>query len=44
MRVLPYWPKERHLELSPKYWAATRSNLDPLEVRLTDHRGEPTKA
>jgi transposase len=32
MRVLPYWPKERHLELSPKYWAATRSNLDPVEL------------
>lgn len=32
MRVLPYWPKARHLELSPKYWAATRSNLDPVEL------------
>jgi transposase len=32
LRVLPYWPKERHLELSPKYWAATRSNLDPVEL------------
>jgi len=32
MRVLPYWPKERHLDLSPKYWAATRSNLDPVEL------------
>ena len=32
MRVLPYWPKHRHLELAPKYWAATRSNLDPVEL------------
>jgi hypothetical protein len=32
MRVLPDWPKERYLELSPKYWATTRSNLDPHEL------------
>jgi hypothetical protein len=32
MRVLPYWPKERHLELAPKHWAATRSNLNPVEL------------
>jgi transposase len=32
MRVLPDWPKERYLELSPKYWATTRSNLDPAEL------------
>ena len=30
--VLPYWPKRRHLELAPKYWQATRSNLDPTEL------------
>ncbi|MFZ5897294.1 MAG: hypothetical protein ACOY0T_39925 [Myxococcota bacterium] len=29
MRVLSYWPKERHLELVPKYWAATRAKLNP---------------
>lgn len=27
MRALPDWPKERYLELSPKYWRATRGNL-----------------
>jgi hypothetical protein len=32
LRVLPYWPKERHLELAPKHWAATRSNLNPVEL------------
>jgi hypothetical protein len=32
LRVLPYWPKERHLELAPKFWAATRSKLDPIEL------------
>ena len=32
MRVLPYWPKHRHLELSPKYWQATRANLNPAEL------------
>jgi transposase len=32
MRVLPYWPKKRYLELAPKYWAATRARLDPSEL------------
>jgi hypothetical protein len=31
-RVLAHWPKERYLELAPKYWAATRTRLDPLEL------------
>jgi transposase len=30
-RVLAHWPKDRYLELAPKYWAATRARLDPLE-------------
>lgn len=36
MRVLPYWPKERHLELAPKFWRATRSTLraDELDAPL----------
>lgn len=29
IRVLPHWPAERYLELSPKHWAATRARLDP---------------
>ena len=28
IRVLPYWPRERYLELTPKSWAATRFRLD----------------
>jgi transposase len=32
MRVLPDWPKDRYLELSPKYWATTRSHLNPAEL------------
>jgi transposase len=32
LRVLPYWPKERHLELAPKYWHATRARLDATEL------------
>ena len=31
-RVLPHWPRERHLELAPKYWAATRARLDAVEL------------
>jgi len=32
MRLLPYWPKDRYLELAPKYWRGTRSNLSPAEL------------
>jgi transposase len=32
LRVLPYWPRERYLELSPKHWAATRARLRPEEL------------
>lgn len=31
-RVLPFWPKDRYLELAPKYWPATRALLNPLEL------------
>ena len=34
LRALPYWPRERYLELAPKYWAATRARLDPLELEV----------
>lgn len=27
LRLLPYWPRERHLELAPKHWATTRAKL-----------------
>lgn len=28
IRLVPFWPKDRFLELAPKYWAATRARLD----------------
>ncbi len=31
-RVMPYWPSTRYLELSPKYWAATRARLQAKEL------------
>lgn len=31
-RVLPHWPKGRHLELAPRYWAATRRRLVDKEL------------
>jgi transposase len=32
IRVMPYWPRERYLELSPKYWVRTRARLNPTEM------------
>jgi transposase len=32
LRVLPYWPKDRYLELAPKYWRATRARLRPEQL------------
>jgi transposase len=36
LRVLPYWPKERHLELAPRSWTATHAKLrsDELDAPL----------
>jgi transposase len=31
-RVLPHWPKDRYLELAPKYWSATRARLDVRQL------------
>ena len=31
-RVLAHWPRDRYLELAPKYWAATRARLDAVEL------------
>lgn len=33
-RVLGHWPRDRYLELAPKYWAATRARLDPRELAM----------
>jgi transposase len=32
IRVLAHWPRDRYLELAPKYWAVTRARLDPTEL------------
>ena len=32
INLLPYWPRERYLELAPKYWRATRARLCPDEL------------
>jgi transposase len=32
MRLLPYWRRERFLELAPIRWLATRAKLDPEEL------------
>jgi len=32
IRLLPYWPRARHLELAPKYWRGTRGRLDASEL------------
>jgi transposase len=31
-RVLAHWPRDRYLELAPKYWSQTRARLDPGEL------------
>jgi transposase len=33
-RVLPVWPKNRMLELAPKFWRATRALLDEAQLAL----------
>jgi hypothetical protein len=32
LRLLPYWPSDRYIELAPKNWAGTRARLDPSEL------------
>jgi transposase len=33
-RVLGHWPRDRYLELSPRYWTATRAKLDETELAV----------
>jgi transposase len=46
MRVLPYWPKDRYLELAPTHWRATRARLLPeqLDTPLSDFAVPPAPA
>src|SRR4051812_27858535 len=32
LRILPYWPRERYLELAPHKTGSTRTKLDPDEL------------
>jgi hypothetical protein len=32
IHVMPYWPRERYLDLSPKYWVRTRARLAADEL------------
>lgn len=32
LTVLPHWPRDRYLELAPRYWRITRGRLDPAEL------------
>lgn len=32
LRVLPFWPADRYLELSPKNWLVSRARLDAAEL------------
>jgi transposase len=32
LRLLPYWPQERYLELAPKHWQTTRAKLRADEL------------
>jgi hypothetical protein len=41
-RVLAYWPRARYLELSPRYWAGTRSRLDADASELAHEIGTLT--
>jgi hypothetical protein len=32
LRIVPHWPRDRYLELAPRYWLATRARLDAAQV------------
>ncbi len=32
IRVVPYWPRDRYIELAPKYWSLTRARLAAAEL------------
>jgi hypothetical protein len=34
IHVLPYWPRDRYLELAPKYWADTRARIPAHELSV----------
>ncbi len=34
IRVVPYWPRDRYLELAPKYGFRTRARLDAKQLAM----------
>ena len=32
IRLVPLWPEDRMLELTPLFWARTRERLDPIKL------------
>jgi len=34
IHVVPLWPRDRYIELAPKYWAQTRARLVPEELAV----------
>jgi len=34
IHLMPQWPRDRYLELTPKYWAQTRARLDPAQLEV----------
>jgi len=32
IHVVPFWPRDRYLELAPKYWSATRARIPAAEL------------
>ena len=34
VHVLPFWPRDRYLELAPKYWAATRARIPAAQLAV----------
>jgi transposase len=32
IHVVPFWPRDRYLELAPKYWSATRTRIPAAEL------------
>jgi transposase len=34
IHVLPFWPRDRYLELAPRYWAVTRARIPERELAV----------
>jgi hypothetical protein len=32
IRFVPHWPRDRYLDLAPRYWLATRARLDAAQL------------